>query len=419
MVYYYEFNGVPTTPVCNCTKRRGQVTWRPRWLQARAEADRLGGRVRRQAQARRQGHAARQRGGARQWWLRHGHGFFGSTYCSDPSTREPVTCVCGDNADLNVTDSIVTANGTILECNGGTLYCPAGATDVQLCPRGFYCTAPNVSVACIPTQFCDYGTFAPKLCAAGFYCPTPNASYVCPEGNYCPEGTVLPLSCNFLTVCPAGLASESRSLLTVFVLIVVSAVFGRYEMRRRQQAGEMSLLSKEARDFIAQGGLDEEDFLAEVVVGFSTSNRTGGASAREAGGAIHDNRQISDAHDETAPTVPQKEQQAEAVDPLYETSKSNTSKHSNGSKEWKKRGISGGQRKRVNIGMEMVALPAILFLDEPTSGLDSSSSMSVCGSLRDTASVGVTVIAVIHQPRNEIFNMFHKVLLLAKDGSLR
>ncbi|CUG91595.1 Hypothetical protein, putative, partial [Bodo saltans] len=114
----------------------------------------------------------------------------GNTYCSDPSTLEPVTCVCGDNADMNVTDSIVTANGTILECNGGTLYCPAGATDVQLCPRGFYCTAPNVSVACIPTQFCDYGTFAPKLCAAGFYCPTPNASYVCPEGNYCPEGTV-------------------------------------------------------------------------------------------------------------------------------------------------------------------------------------------------------------------------------------
>ena len=84
----------------------------------------------------------------------------------------------------------------------------------------------------------------------------------------------------------------------------------------------------------------------------------------------------------------------------------------------KKRGISGGQRKRVNIGMELVALPSILFLDEPTSGLDSSSSMCVCSALRDMASVGITVIAVIHQPRYEIFNMFHRVLLLAKGGKL-
>ena len=84
----------------------------------------------------------------------------------------------------------------------------------------------------------------------------------------------------------------------------------------------------------------------------------------------------------------------------------------------KKRGISGGQRKRVNIGMELVALPSILFLDEPTSGLDSSSSMTVCGALRQMADVGISVIAVIHQPRYEIFQMFHKVLLLAKGGKL-
>ena len=84
----------------------------------------------------------------------------------------------------------------------------------------------------------------------------------------------------------------------------------------------------------------------------------------------------------------------------------------------KKRGISGGQRKRVNIGMEMAALPSLLFFDEPTSGLDPTSSMTVCQCLRDMAQCGIPVIAVIHQPRYEIFTMFHKVLLLAKGGKL-
>ena len=80
------------------------------------------------------------------------------------------------------------------------------------------------------------------------------------------------------------------------------------------------------------------------------------------------------------------------------------------------RGISGGQRKRVNIGMELVSDPTLLFLDEPTSGLDSTTSMSICGALRQIASLGLTIVAVIHQPRYEIFTMFHDVLLLAKGG---
>lgn len=83
-----------------------------------------------------------------------------------------------------------------------------------------------------------------------------------------------------------------------------------------------------------------------------------------------------------------------------------------------RRGISGGQRKRVNIGMEMVADPTVLFLDEPTSGLDSTSSMEVCGALRRIADLGITVVTVIHQPRYEIFTSFHDVCLLAKGGKL-
>eukprot|EP01155_Anaeramoeba_flamelloides_P023511 Anaeramoba_flamelloidesa807698_426.p1 GENE.a807698_426~~a807698_426.p1 ORF type:complete len:1402 (+),score=332.06 a807698_426:290-4207(+) len=81
-----------------------------------------------------------------------------------------------------------------------------------------------------------------------------------------------------------------------------------------------------------------------------------------------------------------------------------------------KRGVSGGQRKRVNAGLELVANPVGLFLDEPTSGLDSTSSMDLCRALRNIADAGINVMAVIHQPRYEIFMMFHNVLLLGKGG---
>ncbi|GAB4833627.1 ABC transporter G member 28 [Ancistrocladus abbreviatus] len=64
-----------------------------------------------------------------------------------------------------------------------------------------------------------------------------------------------------------------------------------------------------------------------------------------------------------------------------------------------KRGISGGQRKRVNVGLEMVMEPSLLILDEPTSGLDSSSSQLLLRALRREALEGVNVSMVIHQPR--------------------
>ena len=81
-----------------------------------------------------------------------------------------------------------------------------------------------------------------------------------------------------------------------------------------------------------------------------------------------------------------------------------------------KRGISGGQLKRVNIGLELVADPTLLFLDEPTSGLDSTSSLEVLDALRRLSRLGMTVITVIHQPRYSIFSMFDQVLLLGVGG---
>ncbi|KAF8981359.1 hypothetical protein BGZ46_002927 [Entomortierella lignicola] len=82
-----------------------------------------------------------------------------------------------------------------------------------------------------------------------------------------------------------------------------------------------------------------------------------------------------------------------------------------------RRGISGGQRKRVNIGMELVTDPSILFLDEPTSGLDSSTSGDVCKLLKSIARrKGLTVVAVIHSPSPVAFNQFDDILLLGQNG---
>lgn len=82
------------------------------------------------------------------------------------------------------------------------------------------------------------------------------------------------------------------------------------------------------------------------------------------------------------------------------------------------RGISGGQKKRVSIGMELVSNPVVMICDEPTSGLDSSSASEVVQGLHKIASSGCLVICVIHSPRYEIFQQFDRIMLLGKGGKL-
>lgn len=65
--------------------------------------------------------------------------------------------------------------------------------------------------------------------------------------------------------------------------------------------------------------------------------------------------------------------------------------------------ISGGERKRVSIGIELAAAPMALFLDEPTSGLDATSASSIMMTLKALSRLGITVVTIIHQPRHEIF----------------
>ncbi|GFP78591.1 ABC transporter g family member 9 [Phtheirospermum japonicum] len=82
------------------------------------------------------------------------------------------------------------------------------------------------------------------------------------------------------------------------------------------------------------------------------------------------------------------------------------------------RGVSGGERKRVSIGQEMLINPSLLFLDEPTSGLDSTTAQKIVSTLWELANGGRTIVMTIHQPSSRLFYMFHKVLLLSEGNPL-
>eukprot|EP01134_Creolimax_fragrantissima_P004609 CFRG4609T1 len=77
------------------------------------------------------------------------------------------------------------------------------------------------------------------------------------------------------------------------------------------------------------------------------------------------------------------------------------------------RGISGGERKRVNIGTELVTNPYLIFMDEPTTGLDSFNALNVVYTARCLCMNNRTIVATIHQPRSNIYAMFDNILLLS------
>ena len=78
------------------------------------------------------------------------------------------------------------------------------------------------------------------------------------------------------------------------------------------------------------------------------------------------------------------------------------------------RGVSGGERKRVCIGVEMLKNPKVMFMDEPTTGLDSFTAEKLIAMCLGFSNEGMTIACTIHQPSSQIFKMFERVILMAE-----
>lgn len=81
------------------------------------------------------------------------------------------------------------------------------------------------------------------------------------------------------------------------------------------------------------------------------------------------------------------------------------------------RGLSGGEKKRTSIGVELVSKPNLLFLDEPTTGLDSTTALDIIMNINELKKQDMTIVCTIHQPSEEIMALFDKVIMLV-DGQL-
>ncbi|ETS73519.1 hypothetical protein PFICI_14465 [Pestalotiopsis fici W106-1] len=79
-----------------------------------------------------------------------------------------------------------------------------------------------------------------------------------------------------------------------------------------------------------------------------------------------------------------------------------------------RRGLSGGEKRRTSIGVQLLANPSVLFLDEPTTGLDATSAYQLVKTLKSLAQKGRTIITTIHQPRSEIWGLFDNLILLSR-----
>ncbi|KAI8897471.1 hypothetical protein BC833DRAFT_593660 [Globomyces pollinis-pini] len=374
--------------------------------------------------------------------------------CTYPSTLRnaslgtPWTCEAGSFC--------LSPNSSVL-CTGG-FYCPANAAQAIFCPRGYFCDpSAKFLTLCPKNKFCPIGSTVPQGCHYLAYCP---------EGSY--QASKLAVVALF--------AGASLFMYFVFAIKKRGDIV-RDEKHKRELENlldptfleEKPQLARLDRTFDIEFenlGLKLESGI-EIMKNVSGTLRAGRTCAimgpsgsgkttfvtlltgkvRRTSGTVKVNGHVEELskYRKLIGYVPQedvmlreltvrdilmhsarmrlprdwpyKKVKAKVLEIISFLGLSHVAQSVIGNEE--ERGISGGQRKRVNIGMELVAEPSVLFLDEPTSGLDSSTSLELCANLRNIAQQqGLLVAAVVHSPSPETFREFDDLLLLGKGGRI-
>lgn len=353
---------------------------------------------------------------------------------------------------------------TARNCTDG-VYCPAQAvndvTTIRLkCVIGMYCPANGTA----------------DFCPAGYYCTTPVTRTPCPEGNYCPPATVNPVGCPALSYCPEK--SQRYFMWGPFFFLVGMWIIMYYIYRKSSpnstaSAIQLSSLPDATPRSSTRLHVAFEDLKSYVnlkgqrkaiinsitgefapgqitaIMGPSGSGKTSlmsvllGESSDWSGKVTVNGHEANlmkyksligyvpqddimipyltvrevlthSANVRLPCTTTAAERQKVVDNTLHQLGLTGVADTIVG--DANHRGISGGQKKRVNIGIELVTQPLLLFLDEPTTGLDAAVAYDVVKLIRSIADTGITVVAVLHQPRYEIATLLDNIHLLATGG---
>eukprot|EP00658_Telonema_sp_P-2_P071283 TRINITY_DN6056_c0_g1_i1.p1 TRINITY_DN6056_c0_g1~~TRINITY_DN6056_c0_g1_i1.p1 ORF type:complete len:990 (+),score=136.95 TRINITY_DN6056_c0_g1_i1:62-3031(+) len=360
------------------------------------------------------------------------------TYCPEGSVTPSTCCPTGYDS-----------------CASSGYYCPSGSSELGTCSAGYYCTNNDVTDICPSGSFCPAGAAEPVECSI---------YYTCPEGSATRDVSALTLTLTLVTLALIsvggvvwGVTDKRRSAKELseeeMAALGCSEEHGPIEHQISLSLVGLGLSLPSGKRILQEASADIPPGSVLALMGPSGSGKTsllnvlsGRAFYGKTTGKVLISGEESGFESIVSRVgfVPQDDvvhSDLSIRENLYysamvrlcaETSKDEVDRVVNHALEYlllkhvqdsmvgdvENRGISGGQRKRVNIGIELVAQPSILFLDEPTSGLDATTALALMYVFKDLARTGVTIMSVIHQPRPAVFFGFDSVLLLCPGGKV-
>ncbi|KAL1499300.1 hypothetical protein AB1Y20_011508 [Prymnesium parvum] len=321
-----------------------------------------------------------------------------------------------------------------------------------------------------PRLYCEEGSKSYSVCPGGYICPNTTTKIQCAAGTFCAQGTNSTFEClsewfqSAESRCPAGSSKEPARYdsvvitilaIVILVLVVESIVWcaGKFQEKQRERA---ELLHLEIKDMSFNIGkatvlsrLKAEFYQGELcgLMGESGSGKTtllnvlgGRALYGKIQGRVNLNRRRYEPERIKLGFVPQaylifkeltvwenlwyaarhrvslKTATTEAINELVMTVVEllglTEVAHVVCDKNIGTHRLSGGQLRRVGIGIELVALPTVLLLDEPTSALDAVNTQLIMQVLQSLAARGVLVVASLHQPRFTVYELLDRLLVL-------